>query len=327
MPDSGQGQGDERKYKVNGISIWSDITPRAADDYAFVERTNATWISLQPYGVLMTDSTGVEFDRDDIWECSSFDGLIKHINIAHDLGYHVFVKPHLIVKYDEKRNWTGNIDFNREAKWETFEESYQNYLIELAIICDSLNVEMLSMGTELGSFTRQREEHWRGMIDTVRSHFGRALTYCANFDEYQKFPHWSKLDLIGVDAYFTVDPNKKTSLDRCREGWKPVARKLKAFSEEHDKFIFFSEFGYTSTDYCAFKPFGGHGNGDVNLVAQANAYRAVFDTFWDEPWFTGGFSWFWRFDNDQPENYDNTSFSPQNKPAEEIIAKNFLIYR
>ena len=56
-------------------------------------------------------------------------------------------------------------------------------------------------------------------------------------------------------------------------------------------------------------------------MAQANAYRAVFDVFWNKPWFAGGFSWFWLFDNDQPENYDNISFSPQNKPAERIISK------
>jgi hypothetical protein len=292
-----------------------------------LKKTNANWISLQPFGVVTTDSSGVEYDRDDIWECSSYKGLIKNINIAHDLGYKVFLKPHLILKFKKPGMWVGNMKFGSENNWQTFENSYLAYITSLAIIADSLNVEMFSLGTELGTFPRKREKLWVKMFDTVRSIYHNQITYCANFDEYYKFPFWNKVDVLGIDAYFTVDNSRRTSLDKCREGWKEYEQKLKELSIKWNKKILFAEFGYTSTNYCANKPFGGHGNGTVNLVAQANAYRAVFDTFWDEDWFVGGFSWFWKFDNNQPENYDNISYSPQNKPAENIIAKFFYKYR
>jgi len=315
------------KNKVNGISIWSDVAPSTPKDFEFVEATNANWISLQPYGVVMTDTTGVEFNRTDIWECSSFEGLIKNITTAHELGYYVFIKPHIIVKYDGAGIWSGNLKLNTEEKWNIYENSYSRYVLALAQISDSLNVEMLSLGTELGNFPHKRTAVWKQLIADVRSVYSGALTYCANFDAYTKFPFWKEMDLIGIDAYFTVDHSRKTSLDKCREGWKPIAKKLKAYSELLGKKILFTEFGYTSTDYCGNKPFGGHGSAEVNLVAQANAYRAVFDTFWDEPWFAGGFSWVWHFNYTEPEFYDNTSFSPQNKPAANIIAKQFLLHR
>ncbi len=317
----------ESHHKINGISVWSDITPREAKDYAFVEKTNANWVSIQPYGVVMTDSSGVEYNREDIWESSSYKGTIKHIAILHQLGYRVFLKPHLIIKYKKPGVWVGNLKLDTEEKWQTFEQSYLEYVISLAHIADSMEVELFSLGTELGTFPQQRSDFWLHMIDTVRSIYDGGLTFCANFDAYQEFPFWNKVDLMSIDAYFTIDNSKHPTLEKCRKGWKKLATELEQYSSTTGKKILFSEFGYQSADFCALKPFGGVGSSNVNLVAQANAYRAVFDVVWGKPWFVGGFSWVWRFDNDHPENYDNTSFSPQNKPAANIIAKNYLLYR
>ena len=272
-------------------------------------------------------SSQVRFDIEKIWECSSFKGLKKSIQIAHELGYYVMIKPHLFLNFKAQDLWVGNLNWKTEQEWRTFEDSYFNFIVGLSKIADSMEVEMLSIGTELGTFPQKRKRKWSVLIDSVRSNYKGAITYCANFDAYEDFPLWNKVDLIGIDAYFTIDTSQQAGLDNCRAGWKPIKKDLEKLSKKMGKKILFSEFGYTSSDYCAFKPFGGHGNGDVNLVAQANAYRAIFDTFWDEQWFSGGFSWVWRFDNDQPENYDNFSFSPQNKPAANIISKVYLRHR
>jgi hypothetical protein len=320
------GQNTESKNKINGISIWSDVTPRQKQDFAFIEKTNANWVSLQPYGVIWTDTSGVEFDQDTIWECSTNAGLIKNIGILHELGYKIFLKPHLIVKYEKPGVWVGNLKLDSEKKWQIYERSYAKFVTNLASIADSMGVELFSLGTELGTFPEQRTEYWTQLIDSVRSIYSGGLTYCANFDAYHEFPLWEKFDIMGIDAYFTIENAKNPTLDNCRDNWEPIAEKLKAFSNALDKKILFAEFGYHSADYCALKPFGLQ-SANVNLVAQANAYRAVFDIIWNEPWFVGGFSWIWRFDNDQPENYDNTFYSPQNKPAADIIAKVYQLYR
>ena len=310
-----------KQSRINGISIWSDNEPRTEKDFDFIAETNADWVSFQPYGVLSSDSTGVEYNREDIWECSSFKGLENNIKIAHEKGYKVFVKPHLFLNYEAEGLWVGKLDYDTEAKWKTLEETYFYYLMGLAYISAANEVELLGIGTELGSFAEMRPEFWGELIDSVRSVYPGQLTFCANHDAYESFPHWDKLDLIGIDAYFTIDTSQNPHLDTLRNKWKPIKQQLKTFRSKYNKPLFFAEFGYTSSNYCAYLPFGGHGDGNVNLVAQANAYRALFDTFWDEPWFVGGFSWSWRFDNDQPENYDNIHFTPQNKPAADIVAK------
>jgi len=314
-------------FKVNGISVWSDTVERDTSDFSFVKSSNANWISFQPYGFVDMDSATVEFDIQDSWQSSDFENLTKQIRIARHLGYYVFLKPHLMLKNGKPHDWVGNMSFKTEREWLSFESSYLSYISELSKIADREGVEMFSIGTEVESFVMARGLFWSGLIDSVRSQYKGALTYSANFDAYELFVHWDRLDLIGIDAYFTVDDSKKTSLDKCREGWKPIAANLKLFSEKFDKPILFSEFGYMSTDFCAKEPYGGHGSDQVNLVAQANAYRAIFDTFWHEPWFSGGFSWIWGFDNDHAENYDNFTFSPQNKPAENIISKVYLKFR
>jgi hypothetical protein len=55
------------------------------------------------------------------------------------------------------------------------------------------------------------------------------------------------------------------------------------------------------------------------MHAQATAYRALFETFWNEPWFAGGFLWKWFDSHAERGGPDNTRFTPQNKPAEEVI--------
>jgi hypothetical protein len=314
-------------HKINGISIWSDTGKVNSTAFDFLPETNANWVSIQPYAILHADSSKLTFDREDVWETTSFSGLKKYIQMAHDSSYWVFVKPHIFIVDQKEGQWVGNLDFENEQEWGQFEAGYLDFMIQIAQISDSMGVDMLSLGTELNSFSNKRQKYWMEMIDSVRTHYRGALTYCANFDDYKSFPFWKEMDLIGIDAYFTIDTSRKSGLDACREGWIAHKKKLLALNKKYQKKIMFSEFGYTSTDYCAFLPFGGHGSTEVNLVAQANAYRSVFDTFWAEEWFAGGFSWVWRLGNDEAENYDNPYYTPQNKPAENIISTNYLRWK
>ena len=315
-----------QQRKMNGVSLWADDVVREAEEFNFLFETNANWVSIQPYGVVSTDSTGVEYFRDDIWETSSYSGLVKYIEILHGKGYKVFLKPHLILKYNKAGAWVGDMKLSSEKKWKIFETTYERYVLSLARLADSMKVELFGVGTEIGGYVLKRKEHCGQLIDSVRSIYKGAITYCANFDAYKKFPFWEKMDVMGIDAYFTISSARTPDLDKCRENWKSIAKKIKEFSELKGKKVLFTEFGYRSADFCALTPFGGN-SPNVNLVGQANAYRALFDTFWDKDWFVGGFSWIWRFDNSEPENYDNTNFSPQNKPAGSILSKTYLLYK
>ena len=73
-------------------------------------------------------------------------------------------------------------------------------------------------------------------------------------------------------------------------------------------------------DYTAHKPWLVDRNEDqVNLVAQVNAKKAIFAEFWDEDWFAGGYVWKWFIDYKKSGGEADNRFTPQNKPAQEII--------
>lgn len=318
--------GQELQQKVNGISIRSDLERRSEKDFQFVEASNASWVSFQPYGVITEDSAGVDFDIDTLWECTSFEGLKSNISISKKLGYAVFVKPHVIVGYKKSGAWVGDLKLGRESNWDKLKSTYRDYLVRLAQLSDSLDVDLLSLGTEIKELPSEDSLYWQELIDTVRTVYSGKITYCANFDAYESYPFWSQMDYIGIDAYFSITNQKNADLNDCREAWIPIANRIKRISEEFDKKVLFTEFGYMSVDHCAHQPFEQQ-SGNVNLVAQANAYRAVFDIFWRQPWFAGGFSWRWYFENDEVERYDNPYYTPQNKPAGNLVAKYYLRYR
>lgn len=57
----------------------------------------------------------------------------------------------------------------------------------------------------------------------------------------------------------------------------------------------------------------------VNLEAQINMMQVLFETFWDEDWFAGGFVWKWFHNYEQSGGENDSRFTPQNKPVEVII--------
>ena len=60
---------------------------------------------------------------------------------------------------------------------------------------------------------------------------------------------------------------------------------------------------------------------EMDAGIQARCYEAFFRTFWDEPWVAGVYWWKWFPNVTRPGVADNTGFSPQNKPAEKVMAR------
>ncbi|MEL6919167.1 MAG: glycoside hydrolase, partial [Bacteroidota bacterium] len=59
--------------------------------------------------------------------------------------------------------------------------------------------------------------------------------------------------------------------------------------------------------------------GAVNFEGQVNASKAIFEEFWKEEWFAGGFIWKWFIDHENVGGNTCNRFTPQNKPAEEVM--------
>jgi len=127
------------------------------------------------------------------------------------------------------------------------------------------------------------------------------------------------LDYIGIDAYFPLSDEKTPSVEQLREGWQTWKDKMILLSKTMKKPILFTEFGYRSMDYTAKEPWLIESNpAKVNFEGQENAYYAIFEEFWKENWFAGGFVWKWFINQESAGGVMDNRFTPQNKPAERL---------
>ena len=77
---------------------------------------------------------------------------------------------------------------------------------------------------------------------------------------------------------------------------------------------------YRSVDFTGKEPWNSDKVlGNVNLEAQKNGTQAIYNQFWKEDWFAGGFLWKWFHNHTEVGGEDNNRFTPQNKPTEGLI--------
>jgi hypothetical protein len=231
------------------------------------------------------------------------------------------VKPQIWVWNGE---YTGFIEMNSEEKWNVLEQSYTDFILTYAKAAELLNADILCIGTELEKFVTQRPEYWLRLIEKIKIVYKGKLTYASNWDEFKRVTFWSELDFIGVDAYFPLSDKKSPTIQEFELGWKRHKEEVVRIQKQYKKPILFTEFGYRSSDFTGKKPWESNRvEGNVNLQAQVNGFQAIYNQFWKEEWFAGGFIWKWFHKHDKVGGENNNRFTPQNKPAEKLIQQLF----
>ena len=174
------------------------------------------------------------------------------------------------------------------------------------------------------------------MIATVRKGYFGPLTYSANWGdkkhpEYATIDWWDQLDYIGISAYFPLSWNNFTT-DALRQGWisytdpfgaNAVGQNFRWFDAiaavrgRWNKPVQFTKIGFAS---YANSPGRWDLRPDPYLEAsvQANAYDATMQVWGNVDWMTGIF-WSPWYSNPNAGGPLDTSESPQNKPAEQML--------
>jgi hypothetical protein len=277
---------------------------------------HANSIALMPYAFLNLENPVVKYKSKGGWWGESDDGVVACIQLAHQKNISVLLKPHLWIEHG---TYTGAFTLQKEKDWQLWESSYLNYLLHFADIAESMKAEIFCIGTELGATVKQRPQFWSLLIDTLKKTYHGKLTYAANWDDYKNFPFWKKLDYIGVDAYFPLASDKTPSANSLHKGWKRHSNDLENFSTKWDRPILFTEYGYRNVDYACAKPWKEN-KGGQNDKAQANALEAFYQIFAGKRWFIGGYLWKWYVDSPN-HSREKIDFTPQSKPAENVIQK------
>jgi hypothetical protein len=308
--------------KMNGMSFVAPPNPFPSDPMEELSTLGVGWIASLPYAIFQKNKPTFNRVVSGGWWGEGSDGMYKTIELAHEQGLKVMLKPQLWTH----GQWIGNLDFKTNKEWELFEVSYSKFILYWATVADSMDVELFCIGTEIQHSTDKRPNYWRNLIDDIREIYKGKLTYAPNWDDYEKVTFWDKLDYIGTDAYFPLLPDKTPSVCNLKDAWQPILKKLKAFSEKWNKPVLFTEFGYLSLDGCAFKTWElekDRRSVDINEQAQSNAVQALLEVFAEEKWWAGGFLWKWypNLNSAAGEGKRARDYTPQGKLLEKVLKK------
>jgi len=304
--------------RINGASLVNPPRPITSSTMQDLDRVNADWVAVIPYGFSRSGQGSVSYDHSRQWWGERTDGNCLLIQYAKENNLKVMVKPHVWVGGE---GWCGDFDLATEEQWLEWERDFSKYILHHARKADSLSAELFCIGTEYRIPARERPEFWITLIQEVRKVYDGKLTYAANWDNYENITWWDELDYIGIDAYFPLAEGDHPSVAEIKEGWMPIKKNLEVFSIKWDKPILFTEYGFQSGNGAAGKHWEmDKSSENVNNQLQADAYEATFQALAYEKWFAGGFFWKWHFYS-RKENWRGTEWTPQDKPAEQVIAK------
>ncbi|WP_034062557.1 glycoside hydrolase family 113 [Lacinutrix jangbogonensis] len=308
--------------KINGISFVAAGIPVTDEHVNPVLEINANYATVMPFGFIKDlKNPEIIHNTDRQWFGESRAGVKQYAESLETKGIKIMIKPQIWVWRGE---FTGYIKMETEDDWQKLEKSYSSFILEYADLAQEINADIFCIGTELEQFVTNRPEYWNRLISEIKKVYKGKLTYAANWDEFKRTPFWNQLDYIGVDAYFPVGESKTPTIEECLEGWKVHKPVIKGLADKYKKPILFTEYGYRSVDYAGKEPWKSERSMNVvNFEAQNNTTKALFETFWEEEWFAGGFIWKWFIEDDKVGGENDSQFTPQNKPVEQIIKAHF----
>lgn len=306
----------ENLPKIRGASLVNPHQPIDSSQMAEISRVNADWVAVIPFAFSRLDDPGVYFDHERQWWGERVAGAAALIQLAHDQGFKVMLKPHVWMR----EGWIGDYELKTEEEWRQWETNYTAYLMRFANLADSLDVAMLCIGTELKKTEVTRAAFWSMLAKEVRTVYSGKLTYAANWDHYDQITFWGELDYIGVNAYFPLaESEAMRNPKQIIAAWEPIKAKLKETSVRFKRPILLTEYGYASCAGALVKPWEESGT-ETDFEMQSLGYQCLYEALWKEKWMAGGFFWKWHFSLD-PKWESRARFTPQNKPVESVITK------
>ena len=313
-----------KSIKINGVSFVASRDSITSKHIQPIININANYAAIMPFGFIKNlQHPNIVFDTERQWFGETKAGAKQYAKELKKQQIKIMIKPQIWIW---KGEFTGNIKMNNEVDWKVLENAYAEFILNYADLAENIDADIYCIGTELEKFVENRPGFWVDLIKKVKAIYKGKLTYAANWNEYEKTPFWKTVDFIGIDAYFPVSKSKTPTVAECLEGWEKHKITIQEHSKKYNKPILFTEFGYRSVDFSGKAPWESDRNlGNVNMEAQSNTTQALFDTFWEEDWFAGGFIWKWFHNYERIDGKNNNMFTPQRKPVEAIIKQAYFI--
>jgi hypothetical protein len=304
--------------KIKGIALESPAKPNHPQVMTEISSIGSNYVCLMPYSFMKDlHSDHISFEYEWQWWGEKSAGIKVMIDEAQSAGMSVMLKPHLWIA---DGTFTGLLSFSEDSTRISWEKSYTDYILLYAQIAEEKQLDLLCIGTELCGMVRSDKDYWARLVSEVKKVYKGKLTYAANWDTYDEFPWEIGMDYVGVDAYFPVADNDSPDMEMVGRAWIPLKEELKQFSASQKLPILFTEFGYRSVDCGLRKPWEQGREGNVCIENQTLGYEGFFQEVWSEDWLAGVFIWKWHT-KEHLARKDSTRYSPQGKPALDVLIK------
>lgn len=310
---------------INGLSLVASRDSINSSQIDLIMQTNANAVALMPYAFMRKkEDPELIYNIERQWFGERHEGIEHSILLLKKQNLRLMMKPHIWLRNGD---FTGDLKFSSEADWKKFETSYKEYILFYAEISEKHHIEILCIGTELYNFVKERPEFWQELIHEIRKIYKGKLVYAENWDKVDQVDIWKHTDFIGVDAYFPLSENTSPTEKDISRGWQKHKSMLKDLSSKYSKPILFTEYGYRSIDYALKEPWNASRDiSNLNHNLQARALKVLYEEFWTQNWFAGGFLWKWH-QHENSGGLDNDRFTPQNKPAENTVKEFYQKFR
>lgn len=335
-------------------------SPAAADSMKQLAQTGADWVCIAFGATMETPETPRILWGDANPQMAADEDIRAAIDVARDNGLKVILKPVVncsdgtwrawikfyrpVTPAERARGVEGEQDPWADApryragevtdsdKWAAWWSDYDAFILHYAELASAAHCEMFCLGCEMNS-TEANEVRWRDLIGKVRARYQGLLTYDVNHHRESEVAWWNAVDVIGVSAYYHVPPPAGVTEEEATKTTTPTAeivaelRKmsdvLAGIHEKFDKPILFIETGVTNVRGCARHPWAHpdeQSGVPLDEIEQRNYYQAMFDVFWDQPWFMGYCWWDWPASLYAREAAaKNRGFCIYGKQAEDVV--------
>lgn len=319
--------------RIRGVS-WVAADSASSTDFEPLLRNRVNWISQTPFGWQSGAATpeirwssGAGNQPNWRYWGETDRGLAFTTKLARQHGIRTLLKPHLWLR--NGGTWPGDINMSSAADWQAWFANYTSFILHYAELAEAHNMEALCIGTELEHASVGHEAEWRVLIKQIRKVYRGQLTYAANWSgEFERVRFWDALDFIGIQAYFPLSSAPAPAKATLLAAWQGPLKRIEAVQKQYRKPVLFTEIGYKTTPDAAIQPWAWPDRNALpappDEATQRACYEAMFETFWEQPWFGGLFVWKWypglKPDGSARRHLD---FTPQHKPAEQVMAQWF----
>jgi Glycoside Hydrolase Family 113 len=277
--------------------------------------TNA--ISVTPFSFMRTATRPAPLPFSDGAGDENDESVIHASLDAKRLGMTVMLKPHIWVR----GSWPGEIKMSSEADWNAFFDDYERWIVHYALLAQMYHLDALCIGVEMSAATAGHEARWVDLIHRLRTVYGGALTYAANwYREFDTVPFWRELDFAGIDCYYPLCDDPHASDAMLDAGARRVLDRIEAVGNRSDRPVLITEVGFTSQEAAWRSPHDDRRAAARDMAAQSRCYDAFLSALPGRHRIAGVYVWKWPSTLDDGGDKD-VGFTPNGKPAEAVVKR------